>query len=175
MKQPGQHREPNVIRLEVGGALTLYLAPPPTPAPEILVYVTARYGAFVVKGEGNMAFTLPVGMQVQVQVGYADAAGNVATVDGDVVWTSSDDNIATVTVDPSDSTMCTISATQGVGAAQVTATADADMGAGTTSLVTLLDLTVVAGEAVAGTISIVGAPTPIPPATQAAPAAPAGA
>jgi hypothetical protein len=111
-----------------------------------------------------VAYTLPSGMQVQVQVTYVDANGNPATVDGLVAWNSSEAGIVDVIVDPTDSTLATVQAAAGLGAAQVTATADADLGAGTRPLVTLMDVTVVAGEAVAGTITPVGPPTDIPPA-----------
>jgi hypothetical protein len=40
---------------------------------------------------------------------------------------------------------------------QITATADADLGAGVRNLVTVCDITIVAGEAVAGTIAPIGA------------------
>ncbi|HEY2617489.1 MAG TPA: hypothetical protein VGI78_09150, partial [Acetobacteraceae bacterium] len=68
----------------------------------------------------------------------------------------------TTTVDANDSTLVTISAIGPVGAAQVTATADADIGSGITSLVTMLDISTIAGQAVAGTITVTGTPTPIP-------------
>jgi hypothetical protein len=43
------------------------------------------------------------------------------------------------------------------------ATADADLGDGVRELNTLLDVTLVAGEAVTGTINVVGDPQPITP------------
>jgi len=110
-----------------------------------------------------MAYSLPAGMQVQVQVSYVDANGNPATVDGLVSWGASDAATVAVVVDASDSTLATVQAIGGLGQAQVTATADADLGAGTKPLVTLMDVTVVAGEAVAGTISPVGEPSDITP------------
>jgi hypothetical protein len=109
-----------------------------------------------------MAYTLPVGKQVEVQVSYVDAAGNPAAVDGLVAWDSSDQSVVDVLVDDNDSTLATVRAEGGVGNCQVTATADADLGAGTRSLVTTMDVTCVAGEAVAGTIAPVGEPVDIP-------------
>jgi hypothetical protein len=152
----------NTITVAFGGSidLNLYLAPAPALGH---VIVTARFGQFTATGVGDMAYTLPVGMQVEAQVAYVDAGGNAAAVDGEVAWASSDATIASVTVDANDSTIVTIGAVGAVGNAQVTATADADIGAGTKSLVTLLDITVVAGEAVAGTINITGTPSPITP------------
>lgn len=110
-----------------------------------------------------MAYTLPSGMQVGAQISYVDVNGNPATVDGVVTWTSSDATVVSVMADAQDSTLCTIAAIGPVGAAQVQASADADLGAGSRTIVTLLDVTVVAGEAVAGTITITGEATPISP------------
>lgn len=110
-----------------------------------------------------MAYTLSSGMLVEVKISYVDAKGNPAKVDGDVTWDSSDNQIAHIDVDQKDSAICTVSAIGGIGMAQITATADADLGDGVRELVTLFDVTVVAGEAVAGTISPVGEPQPIAP------------
>lgn len=79
-----------------------------------------------------------------------------------VAWASSEDAIATATVDPDDSAICTISSVS-LGTAQISATADADLGDGTRSLVCTLDVTVVAGEAVAGTIFPISDSEPIAP------------
>jgi hypothetical protein len=127
-------------------------------------FVTLRYGAFIVTARGDqMAYTLPNGMAVQVKIAYQDASGNPAKVDGEVRWDTSDPALLTVQVDAGD-TMNAVVATHGkVGQGQVTATADADLGEGVRSLVTIMDVDVVAGEAVAGTITPVGAPTPIGP------------
>ena len=107
-----------------------------------------------------MAYTLPVGMRVEVQVAYVDAGGNPAIIDGLVSWDSSDHNIVTAEVDADDNTLCMLTALGGVGDAQVTATADADLGAGSRPLTTLMDVHVIAGEAVAGTISVTGEAQP---------------
>jgi hypothetical protein len=110
-----------------------------------------------------MAYTLPVGKQVHVQVSYVDSAGNPAVVDGLVAWDSSDQNIVDVLVDDTDSTLAIVRAEGKVGLCQVTATADADLGLGTRTLITTMDVEVVAGEAVAGSITPVGEPEDIPP------------
>src|SRR4029077_19895488 len=100
---------------------------------------------------------------VLMQIAYVDAKDNPATIDNDVSWQSSDTSIVTVTVDTSDSTTCRITPAGAVGQVQVTATCDADLGDGVRNLVTLCDIDVVGGEAVAGTIQPVGAPEPIEP------------
>ena len=109
-----------------------------------------------------MAYTLPDGMQVAVAVSYVDADGNPAVVDGPAVWASADASIATVVAGGDYDAV--IAATKGgtLGTTQITATADADMGSGVRSVITTLDVTVVAGEAVAGTIAPSGPAVPIP-------------
>lgn len=127
------------------------------------------FGKFTVKAEGeHVMYTLPVGTQVQMQVSYVDAGGNAATVDGEVVWASSNEAIATAIADASDSTLVTVTPVGPAGQVQITATVDADLGAGVRSLITIADIEVVAGEAIAGTISPVGEPTAAVPAAPAA-------
>ena len=108
-----------------------------------------------------MSYTLPSRMQVHAQVAYVDAAGNPAVVDGDVTWASSNDLIVAVTTNTADTTKVLIAGVGLAGQAQVTATADADLGDGVRTLVTTMDVEVIAGEAVAGTITPVGAAEPI--------------
>jgi hypothetical protein len=67
-----------------------------------------------------------------------------------------------VTVDANDSTLVKVTPAGALGQCQVTATADADLGAGVTALITNADIEIVSGQAVAGTISPVGAPQPLP-------------
>jgi hypothetical protein len=125
--------------------------------------VTTTQGVFSTTAtlqEGRMAFNLPVGMQVGVTVAYVDQAGNPAVVDGAVTWTSSDASVASVT--STADTQALIVAGSTLGGAQITASADADLGSGVRSLLTLMDVTVVAGEAVSGTITPDGPPVPIP-------------
>jgi hypothetical protein len=148
----------NEITLTIGGSVELLLKPAPI---EGRVYVTAFYGGLTTTGE-NMAYTLPGDRLIVVRVDYVDGAGHPATVDGDVTWSTSASEIASVTVDAGDTQQCTITPAGTLGTAQITATADADLGSGSRELVTMLDVTVVAGEAVAGVISPVGEPQPIP-------------
>jgi hypothetical protein len=151
----------NNITLTIGGALELILKPP-TPCGE--VWITAKFQQFIVQGRGpTMAYTLPVDMLVVVQVGYVDAHNNPAKVDGDVVWATSDGNIVSITPDQRDSTICTLTAVGATGLAQVTATADADLGEGTREIITTLDVSVVPGEAIAGTIKVIAEPQPVAP------------
>jgi hypothetical protein len=126
-------------------------------------FVSVSLGNFIVKTEGgHVMYTLPVAMQIEMQVSYVDAGGNAAAVDGEVDWASSNEAIATVAVDADDSTKVIVAAGGTLGQVQITATADADLGAGVRSLITVADIEVVAGEAVAGTISPVGTPAQLP-------------
>lgn len=115
-----------------------------------------------VKGQ-NMSFTLADDMQLRLQVVYTDAKGHPAPVDGAVQWATSDETIATVTPDDTDSTFAMLTPATNLGNVQVTATADADLGPGVSTLITQGACTIVAGQAVAGNMQPVGDPTPIPP------------
>ena len=127
--------------------------------------VTVTYGSFKATAEvDHMAYTLPIDKFIEVQIAYVDSHGNPAVVDGDVAWASSNPAVLAVVVDPADSTHATVTPQGGLSSAQVVATADADLGAGIRQIITTLDVTLVAGEAVAGTISVDGDPQPIPPA-----------
>src|SRR5215472_9703611 len=146
----------------VKGTIALDLVVTP-PAPALRCFVRTIINGIATISEGfAMAYNLPDGMQVAVEVAYVDADGNPASVDGPATWTSSDATIATVTATADYA--ATIAATKGgtLGTAQITATADADLGSGTTNLLTTFDVTVVAGQAVSGTITPTGAATPIP-------------
>lgn len=109
-----------------------------------------------------MAYTLPADKMIGLQIAYVDANGNPATVDGAVEWESSNPDIAAVLPTSADGSTADLVPGSQVGQCQITARADADLGSGIRELVTLLDVTVVGGEAVAGTITPVGDPQPKP-------------
>lgn len=150
----------NTITMAISGAVELILKK--KPKKKIKCIVTVRYRDFTATAKGtHMAYTMPVDTYIVVQVAYVDAHGNPATVDGAVAWNSSNDTVATVAVDAQDSTKCTVTSAGAIGSTQVTATADADLGQGVRELTTLLDITTIAGEAVAGTINVLSPPTPV--------------
>lgn len=131
------------------------------PAPVGKQFVTIAYAGFTVKTEGDkVMYTLPADHTVRMQVAYVDAAGNPAAIDGDVAWSSSDEAVAAVETDAADSTICTVRPMGATGNVQVLATCDADLGSGVRELITTADISIVAGEAVAGTIQPVGEPEP---------------
>jgi hypothetical protein len=150
-----------VSALEIGGTFKVLMRQIED-EPQIRARTTLRYDGFIITITGDrMAYTLPVDHEVEVQVAYVDAKGNPAVVDGDPVWSSSDETIITVTADTTNAMQAMVTPVGPIGNAQVKVEADADLGAGTKSLITLMDVTIVAGEAVAGTITPVGAPTPV--------------
>ena len=106
------------------------------------------------------AFILTDSQEVSASIAYVDKAGNPASVEGAPVWASSDDSVLTVLA-AADGMSATASSTGKLGTAQLTVTADADLGAGVTSLTAMQDFEIIAGAAVAGNFTL-GAPTEKP-------------
>jgi hypothetical protein len=155
--------EPQKVDLVISFGNTLRVAVASVPA-ALLGHsiMTITYEGFsITTRENAIMYTLPIDHFVKMQVAYVDMKGNPATVDGVVSWLSSDETIAIVTVDQQDSTIVTVSPLGPLGQVQITATADADLGEGVKQLITTCDISLVGGEAVAGTITPVGAPEPI--------------
>jgi hypothetical protein len=132
------------------------------PPADLQVRLTTRCGGITTTHTGatKMAYTLPSDKMVELSIAYVDANGNAASVDGAVAWDSSDEGIAAIEpVAPDGSTVMLVPGTK-IGNCQVSAKADADLGAGVRELITLLDVTVVGGEAVAGVITPSGSQVP---------------
>jgi hypothetical protein len=90
--------------------------------------------------------------QVALSISVADRRGNPARVDGTPAWSTSDATI--LTVEPAADGMSAVAKAVGaVGTAQVNVTADADLGEGITPLAGVLDVEVLAGQAVAVNIA----------------------
>ena len=98
------------------------------------------------------AFILTADQMVDVSVAFVDSHGNPATVDGMPAWASSDDTVLSA-IGSADGMSATVSAVGPVGQAQVSVTADADLGAGTIELIGLMDVQVVAGDAVSAVLT----------------------
>jgi len=125
--------------------------------------LTVIYENFAITAEGNhVMYNLPIDRSVQMQVSYVDSAGNPATVDGEVEWFPANPEIAKIEVSSADGTICRVIPVK-TGRTQVSAKADADLGDGVRELLTVCDIMVVAGEAVAGSIQPVGEQEPLPP------------
>lgn len=95
----------------------------------------------------NMAFTMTDVQSAPLAVSVTDARGNPAKLDGIPVWASSDVTVLTV-VAADDGMSAVITATGPLGTAQVVFTADADLGGGVRELKGILDVEVIASEAV---------------------------
>lgn len=97
----------------------------------------------------DMSLVLTDSQKARLKIQPKTKAGNPATVDGVVVWASSDVSIAKVVTDDTDPTGQTawVTAT-GLGTAQIQAVADADLGLGVKNITAVLDIEVKAGEAV---------------------------
>ena len=107
-----------------------------------------------------MALTMTADQQSVLSVTFADDHGNPAPVDGIPTWTVSDPALLTfaTNADGMGGTLVTVGPT---GTGQVTVTADADLGAGVTTITGILDVIVVAGMA-ANVVVTAGTPTPKP-------------
>ena len=106
-----------------------------------------------------MAYTLPNGQQVLLKVEFLDDEGNHATIDGKPQWSSSNPDVAKVTVTPGNPYLAELLG-DSVGNAQVIVQADADLGDGTREVVCTLDVSIVGGEAVIGQITPASEPAP---------------
>lgn len=97
----------------------------------------------------DMAYVLQVGQEFDASVTYQDAHGNTAQVETET-WTSSDDTVLGVTDNGDGSATATAGAT---GTAQVQLVADARFGEDVVELRAVLDVEVVAAEAVTAVIT----------------------
>lgn len=104
-----------------------------------------------------MALTLTDIQKVTVSITPVDAVGNVAPVEN-VVWTSSDESILTVTASE-DGLSAVVETVGHLGSAQIMVEADALIGEGYEPLAGILDVTVVGSKAVGFTINA-GTPEP---------------
>ncbi len=103
-----------------------------------------------------MAFNLSTVQKVPLTCAFVDASGAPAVVDGIPTWSSSDPAICEIINVSADGLSCEASSVA-IGTAQVSVSADADMGAGVRAVVGVLDIEVLAAEAVSAAISA-GAP-----------------
>jgi uncharacterized protein YjdB len=116
--------------------------------------VTLAVGSIAVTciPKGKIMFSLPDDKTADASVAYVDAKNQPAKVDGAPVWSSSDDTVATVAA--SSDGMSAVVTPVNVGQAQIKVEADADLGSGVVPVVSLVDVEVIAGQAVAGNVSL---------------------
>jgi hypothetical protein len=95
-----------------------------------------------------MSLVLTSVQKVSLAIEAVDAAGNPAPIDGAPVWSVSDETVLELQV--GDDGLSAVAVTKGpLGSAQVVVSADADLGEGVVSISGLLDIEVVAAQAVA--------------------------
>jgi hypothetical protein len=149
------------VELKLGGTLKILMSEVDAPQPGC--FLTIRYDGFTIKAKGDaMAYTLPADKQVHVQGSYVDAGGNPAVVDGEVTWDSSNEKSSRSWSMPPTRRRQSCAPPARSAARRSPAYADADLGDGVREIATTMDVTVMAGEAVAGTIAPVSEPEPIP-------------
>jgi len=105
-----------------------------------------------------MALVLTDEQKVALTVAFTTASGNPARIDGVPKWQTSDETILTVVADE-DGQTATATTVGPLGTAQVSVTADADLGAGIREITGTLDVEVLAAEAVTVGITA-GTPEP---------------
>lgn len=103
---------------------------------------------------------LPNDHKVTASIQPVDAKGNPATIDGLASWSSSSNDIASVTNLSADTLSADVVPGTQLGTCQINVTADADLGSGVTTISGVLDCQVVAGQAVGFTITT-APPVPI--------------
>jgi len=94
---------------------------------------------------------LPDDKTVVATVSFVDAKGKPAKVDGAPVWASDNEAVATVVADATGLTA--VVTPVDIGTAQISVTADADLGAGVVELIGLGTVEVIGGQAATAVIN----------------------
>jgi len=113
---------------------------------------------------------LPDDKSVSATVAFADAKGNAAQVQGAPSWTVDPPDSVVTMAGAADGLSATFTPVGPLGSAQVSVSADADLGDGVTTITGLGTIEVIAGTAVTASINF-GAPTDIAAAPAATPPA----
>lgn len=95
--------------------------------------------------------------ECDLRVEFLTQAGHPAKVDGNPAWESSNPNVAEVIPDPTNPFAVIVRRGAELGSAQISVTADADLGAGTRPVAVVHEVEVIAAEAVSANI-IAGTP-----------------
>jgi hypothetical protein len=131
----------------------------PAPRRRLKSRFTVHLNGATLTFTGDFSMLLPIDKQLLgCTISYVDAAGNAALVDGDPVWATDRPDLLSLV--PAEGGMgCDIIPVGPLGSAQITVTADADLGEGMKEILTLGTIECVAGEAVGGVINF---PEPTP-------------
>lgn len=99
-----------------------------------------------------MAFTITDIQEFSASVTFTDVRGNPAEIDGSPIWSVSNEELLGIETS-NDEFTAYITALGPVGHAQVVVTADARIGEETSEIKGILDIDIVASEAVSATIT----------------------
>jgi len=130
------------VKLVVSGVLNLELEEEKKPC----FLWSIKHGGITTKNVTMLV--LPNDHKVTASIQPVDAKGNPATIDGLASWSSSNTAIAGIANVSADSLSADILPGQELGTCQINVQADADLGSGTTAITGVLDVQVVAGQAV---------------------------
>lgn len=108
----------------------------------------------------DMTLRLTNEQLVRLSISPKTAHGHEAAVDGAPTWTSSNPDVATVAPETGDAKKAVVLGV-GIGSAQIVVSADADLGDGVRAISGVLDIEVVAAEAVSLGI-VAGTPEELP-------------
>lgn len=109
---------------------------------------TIKFSRYSIIEGNDLMITITDNQQFEVTISPVDAKGNPAPIEGAPVWSVSDPALLTVTALEPDGLTALVVAVGPLGAAQVLVSADADLGEGVTTIGGLLDVDIVAGQAV---------------------------
>lgn len=132
-------------------------------------YFTFQVESFVFKGVSMQAIstqsaaTMQAGTLATLSVEWKDKNGETVKVDGRTTWQSSDAGVLTVAVATGNSQIANIKSLGPIGAVNVQATADADLGEGLKTVTSTIAINVIAGEAVGGEITFTQSPAQTTP------------
>ncbi len=131
----------------------------------VKILFTVELEGQIIQGE---SISMTNSQQATATIQPVDKRNQPAPVDGVPVWASSDETIVTVTP-AADGMSAVVAAVGPLGAAKVSVTADADLGAGVSSIFGTLDVTITQGQAVGINITLgdateQGSGVPTPPA-----------
>ena len=142
---PDEH----TVRLDWRGAAVSVLV---SPVPHLRMRIVYPNGSYF-EGEMPMAFQVADNGSFTASISPVDVKGNPAKVES-VVWASSDPAIMTVVPDATDPMKAVFTAVGPLGTAQVQVSADADLGAGVTTINGTADVEVIASQAVALNVNL---------------------
>lgn len=142
-RQLSRIEEELIIQRLLLEAIVANTTPPPLAA-HILFMVSLGDRYF--EGVDQMKQIIKATEEFDVSLAFQDSLGNPAQVEGVPTWENSNETAIMLTV-AENGLSATVSAIGTPGTGQISVTADADLGEGTTNIVGTLDVEVLSGEA----------------------------